>query len=236
MHKEFLSYHDDSTLLEGFLACPEKSGRYPLVLVSHAWAGRDEFACKKAESLAELGYAGFALDMYGKGKLGRSIEENSALMQPFMDDRNYLLRRIKAGLHFAKTLPQIDSKKMGGIGFCFGGLCILDLARSGEPLQGIVSFHGLLNRPEKMPSPSIQAKILAMHGYADPMGPVSEVNEFQLEMEKSGADWQMHIYGNTQHAFTNPNANDANLGLIYNPLAEQRSWQAMKNFFQEIFK
>lgn len=237
MKTEFHNYQDGKTLLEGYFARPQDQGRsFPLVLVSHAWSGRDDIACKKAEELAKLGYASFALDMFGKGVLGYSPEENAKLIKPFMDDRRLLLQRIQAALNFAKTLPQIDLQRIAVIGFCFGGLCALDLARSGAAIQGVVSFHGLLNRPEKLPTQSINAKILALHGYADPLCPAETLTAFQQEMELSAADWQIHIYGHTQHAFTNPHAKDTQLGLIYNPIAERRSWQSMKNFFQEIFE
>jgi dienelactone hydrolase len=123
---------------------------------------------------------------------------------------------------------------IGAIGFCFGGMCVLDLARDGTDLAGVVSFHGILNPPNN-PKKGIRAKILACHGFDDPMVPPDVVLNFQREMTDSGADWQMHIYGDTVHAFTNPNAHDPGFGTVYNKLAEARSWLAMRNFFKEIF-
>lgn len=236
MHNENLTYRHDQALLEGYLARPaDNSKSYPLVLIAHTWAGRDEFVCRKAEALAKLGYAGFALDMFGKDVRGHSVEENSRLIEPFMQDRRLLLQRIQSALHFAKTLPCVDTARVAAMGFCFGGLCVLDLARSGADIQGMVSFHGLLHPPKNLPSPTITAKILVLHGYSDPMGKPPMAAEFQAEMERVALDWQMHSYGHTQHAFTNPRADDANLGTVYNQNADRRSWQAMQNFFQEIF-
>ena len=236
MHTEWLTYFDDQTELSGYFTKPDNEKNYPLILIAHAWGGCDEFVCQKARNLSDLGYAAFALDMYGKGIRGSSVEENSRLMTPFMEDRDYLLKRIEAALKFSKELPNINPQKIGAMGFCFGGLCVLDLARSGAELKGVVSFHGLLNRPENEPIKNIPAKILALHGHADPMGPPEQVQRFQTEMEQAEADWQMHIYGHTMHAFTNPQANDQSLGLIYNASADQRAWQAMTSFFEEIFK
>ncbi len=230
-----LNYQDGDTTLEALIAFPETSEPAPLVLIAPAWAGRDQFACQKAEAIAKLGYIGFALDMYGNAKVGKSNAENSELMSPFMHDRKLLRQRITAALNTAKNLQQADTKKIAAMGFCFGGLCALDLARSGADILGVVSFHGLLSAPQNLPNEKIRAKILALHGFDDPMGPPQQVLAFANEMTNSKVDWQIHAYGNTQHAFTNPQAHDEKLGLIYDKLADSRSWQAMKNFFVEIF-
>jgi len=232
-----LNYLDGDSLLEAFFAYDDRfEGRRPAVLISHAWGGRDDFVKQKAEQLAELGYFAFALDMYGEGRTGQSIEENSALMQPFMDDRAVLQKRIKAAHYAVTLLPWVDDTQIAAIGFCFGGLCVLDLARSGAKLKGVVSFHGLLNKPEDLASDNpITAKVLALHGYDDPMTPPETLTAFADEMNTLNIDWQLHNYGKTQHAFTNPQANAPELGLIYNPIAEQRAWQSMKNFLEEIF-
>ncbi len=236
MQTKTLEYHDETTLLEGFYAFDDKQTtqtKKPLVLVSHDWSGCNDFARNKAKKLAELGYVGFALDMFGKGKLGTTNEEKGALIKPFMDDRRLLRQRIQAALTTAKKLPMVDPQKIAAIGFCFGGLCVLDLARSGAALCGVVSFHGLLNAPANLPNAAIQAKVLALHGYDDPMGPPEQVLSFAQEMTKSKADWQIHLYGNTMHAFTNPKAQDPSFGTVYAAAADHRSWQAMKNFFEE---
>ena len=165
-----VEYKDGDKVLEGFYAFDNsKQGPRPVVLISHAWLGRDSFVMDKARKLAGLGYVGFALDMYGKGILGKSRDENASLMQPFMADRKMLQNRIQAALNAVKQLPQVDINNIAAMGFCFGGLCVLDLARTGADIKGVVSFHGLLVKPENTQGIKIKAKILALHGRDDPM-------------------------------------------------------------------
>lgn len=235
MRNETVNYSHNDTKCEAYVAYPEGVGPFPTVLIAHAWAGRDEFACKKADALAELGYVGFALDMYGDAKIGSSNEENGQLIQPFIQDRQFLLDRISAAFNKAQELSAVDKNKMGVMGFCFGGLCALDLARSGAALKGAVAFHALLGAPENIKSGKITSKILSLHGHDDPMATPDHVLTFQTEMTNASADWQMHIYGNTKHAFTNPEANDPSLGTVYDQAADKRSWQAMLNFWEEVF-
>ncbi|MDD5123734.1 dienelactone hydrolase family protein, partial [Methylovulum sp.] len=168
-----VNYLDGCVVLEGFFAFDEAiQGRRPAVLINHARGGRDGFIAEKAEKLAKLGYLGFAVDMYGQGVLGTSQEENSRLMQPFMDDRAMLQKRIQAALSTVRLMPWVDDNKIAAIGFCFGGLCVLDLARTGADIKGVVSFHGLLGAPDNLAGQPIKAKVLALHGHDDPMGPV----------------------------------------------------------------
>ena len=231
-----VGYLDGEVLLEAFFAFDDSlSGRRPAVLINHTWVGRDDFVAEKAKKLAELGYVGFAVDMYGKGVLGSGAEENAKLMQPFMDDRQMLQKRMNAAFYAVKLMPWVDDSKIAAIGFCFGGLCSLDLARTGVDLKGVVSFHGLLAAPGNTQGNAIKAKILALHGHDDPMVPVEQVLAFEQEMTKAGADWQLHTFGNTMHAFTNPVANNPDFGTVYQPDADRRSWLAMENFLTEIF-
>jgi dienelactone hydrolase len=231
-----INYVDGDTLLEGFFAFDDAiQGQRPAVLVSHPWAGRSEFTEEKARELAKLGYVGFALDMYGAGKLGKTDEECSALMRPFMENRAMLQRRISAALANVRLLPWVDDKKMAAIGFCFGGLCVLDLARTGANVKGVVSFHGLLNAPTNLENPKISAKVLVLHGNDDPLVPPEHIAAFQKEMSEAGVDWQLHSYGNTVHAFTNPLASDFAAGYKFSPNANRRAFQAMENFLAEIF-
>lgn len=234
METRYIEYHDGDTLLEGYLAHDGSAGRKPAVLIAHAWGGRDEFECKKAEALAALGYVGFAMDNYGKGILGKSMEENSALMNPFVEDRAMLRKRLKAGLDAVADLDFVDSSRIAAIGFCFGGLCALDLARSGADVRGVVSFHGLFGAPENLPNEKIKAKVLALHGHDDPMVPPESVLALETEMTAAGVDWQVHAYGHAMHAFSVPGANMPDNGIQYNADADRRSWTAMKNFLEEI--
>lgn len=231
-----VAYMDGDVVLEAFFAFDDSlSGRRPAVLINHTWVGRDDFVAEKAKKLAALGYVGFAVDMYGKGVLGSDREENMRLMQPFMTDRAMLQQRMKAALATVKLMPWVDDSKIASIGFCFGGLCSLDLARTGVDIKGVVSFHGLLDAPGNTQGNAIKAKVLVLHGRDDPMNPAEQVLAFEREMTEAGADWQLHTYGHTMHAFTNPLANDPAFGTVYQPSADRRSWIAMQNFLAEIF-
>ena len=233
MKTETVNYQAKNIDLKGYVAFPDAENA-PLVLIAHTWAGKDEFVHQRAEDLAALGYVGFAVDMYGNGKVGADTAENESLMTPLVSDRDMLKDRIVSALNYGKSLPGVDSSRAAAIGYCFGGLVVLDLARSGEDLSGVVSFHGLL-MPSDISEKGIKAKVLVLHGERDPMVPLDMVDTFQKEMTEADADWQLHSYGGTYHAFTNPDANDPNLGTQFNQSANERSWQSMKNFFAEIF-
>jgi len=233
MKTEIVNYQAKNIDLKGYVAFPDAENA-PLVLIVHTWAGKDEFVHRRAEDLAALGYVGFAVDMYGNGKVGADTAENESLMTPLVSDRDMLKDRIVSALNFGKSLPGVDSSRVAAIGYCFGGLVVLDLARSGEDLSGVVSFHGLL-MPSDISEKGIKAKVLVLHGERDPMVPLDMVDTFQKEMTEASADWQLHSYGGTYHAFTNPDANDPSLGTQFNKSANDRSWQSMKNFFAEIF-
>lgn len=211
------------------------SGPRPGVLVAHAWAGRSEFEDRKAEQLAELGYVGLALDLYGKGNRGSNAEENAALMQPLLDDRALLQKRMGAALDQLGGQKDVDRTRLAAIGFCFGGLCVLDLARSGADVRGVASFHGLLSAPEKTSSADFVAKVLVLHGWLDPLATPAQVLDFSEEMAARNADWQLHAYGKAMHAFSNPAANDVDHGLLYDADADHRSWDAMRLFLGEVF-
>lgn len=237
MQTQFIEYRAGETILEGYLAYPERKESCPLVMIAHDWSGRNEFAQKQAEKLAAAGYAGFALDVYGKGLLGKTTEEKSQLMQPLLNDRALLRQRMLAAFHTARALPAIDVQRIAAMGFCFGGLCVLDLARSGAAVRGVVSMHGFFNAPPpSLPNETIHAKILAFHGAEDPMVPLTQITEFRAEMQQAKVDWQIHIFSNTVHGFTNPLANDPKLGTVYNPLAAERSWLVTQQFLEEIFQ
>ncbi|NNL88961.1 MAG: carboxymethylenebutenolidase [Marinicaulis sp.] len=229
-----LEYEIDGNTYEAIVAS-DGAGEKPGVLVCHAWAGRSDFEVGKAKALAELGYTGVAIDLYGKGVLGSSVEENQALMTPFMDDRTMLQGRLGTIVELVKCQREVDAGKVAIIGFCFGGLCALDAARSNNEVAGVVSFHGLLGAPGNT-ADKINAKILALHGWDDPMAPPGDVIALGKELTNANADWQLHGFGGVMHAFTNPAANDADFGTVYNADADRRSWIAMKNFMAESFE
>ncbi len=237
MHSGPYIYHHNEQQLHGYLAYHNAtSERRPTVLIAHDWTGQNAFARQKADELAHLGYVGFALDIYGEGKTGTTKEEKQALMSPFIANRRFLQERMQASLEAVKGLPMVDPDHIVIAGFCFGGLCALDLARTGTKIQGAVSFHGLLNAPETTTSSIINSNILVLHGYDDPMVRPDDVDAFCQEMTKAKANWQLHTYGQTQHAFMVPEAHDVSLGTIYQPQTANRAWQVFLNFLTEVFQ
>lgn len=232
-----IDYKHGDVDLEGHVAWDDAlQGKRPGVMIAHAWAGRSALENAKAEALAELGYVGFAMDNFGKGVLGRTTEENSALIQPFLEDRALLQSRLQNALATLRGLAEVDPTRVAAIGFCFGGLCVLDLARTGADVNGVVSFHGLFAAPGNTAGNKIRARVLALHGWDDPMATPDQVLNLAEELTSMQADWQIHAYGNTMHAFTNPEARDPKLGTVYNPLADRRSWNSMRDFLSEVFE
>lgn len=221
---------------EAFIAWDDaQAAPAPGVLVSHAWAGRTEFEEGKARWLAEQGYVGVAIDMYGKGIRGTTTEENAALMTPLVENRPKLQSRIAAALTVMREQPQVDAGRCAAMGYCFGGLCVLDLARCGGDVAGVISIHGLFNPPGNTAGTAISAKVLCLHGYDDPMAQPDSMQALAVELSEAGADWQIHAYGGTQHAFTNPQANDPAMGTVYSATADARATLAIRNFLAELF-
>ncbi len=214
---------------------PRIEGPKPAICIFPTWAGRDRFVEDQAKYLASLGYVGFAADLYGNGQVGNSNEECSKLMHPLVDNRDLLRQRVLAAFGAMKHLAIVDDSKMGALGFCFGGLCALDLARTGVAVLGVVSCHGLL-LPLAGTKANIQSKILVLHGHDDPMVSTEDVVSFEKEMTDAHVDWQVHIFGKTMHAFTNPKAAEPEKGLKYNAVSSKRGYLIMKLFFEEIFK
>jgi len=207
----------------------------PGVLISHAWGGRSDVEENKAAQLAELGYVGLAIDLYGIGIRGTNPEENAALMQPLLDDRPLLQQRMQLALSHCRKQKEVDSARMAAMGFCFGGLCVLDLARSGADILGVASFHGLFTPPGNTVENKIGAKVLVLHGWDDQLATPDKVLSLAEELTGAGCDWQIHGYGHTVHAFSNPNANDPANGNVYSPDADRRSWQNLQLFLAELF-
>lgn len=231
-----VEYHHDDTLLEGFLAWDTSADApRPTVLIAHMWGGRVPFVCDKAVELAGLGYTAFALDLYGKGVFGKDREDNARLSQPFIENRALTQQRMHAALDTARDQAEVDPERIAAVGYCFGGLCALELARSGAPITGAVSIHGLLRTADRSVSTdSIHAKVLLLHGERDPMADISALLAVQSELSAAGVDWQTVLFGHAMHAFTNPQANDPDFGTVFDANADRRSWQAMQSFLGEV--
>src|SRR5690625_395327 len=235
---EYLEYRDGDTVLEGYIAYnDEVTGERPCVLVAHDWTGRRAYAASGAEKMAELGYVGFALDLYGKGIIGKDgdTEGHSALMAPFVEDRALLRRRMWAALDAARQLSEVDSSNIAAMGDCFGGMAVLELARAGADVKRVARVNGMLGQSSVV-NQQIQAKVLCLHGHDDPMVPPDQVLAFETEMTEAGVDWQVHVYGGTMHAFTNPAANNPDFGTVYSATATRRAEQTLANFFRELFE
>ena len=233
---KYIEYMDGNHLLEGFMAWDDTVKiKKPGILVGHAWAGRSEFECKKAIELAAIGYVGFAFDIYGKGTRGKNRTENAALMKPFLINRELLQRRVMLALDVLSSQALVDSNKMATIGYCFGGLASLDMARCVADILGAVSLHGNLSSPSNTNGNKINAKILVLHGWKDPTVLPEDVVSFAKEMSAMSADWQLHAFGDAVHGFAKTGTNDPDHGMLYDEISDQRSWNSMRLFLTEIF-
>ena len=166
---------------------------------------------------------------------GGSKEENQKLMTPFVEDRDMLVDRLTAGMKTAAGLEQVNADKIAVCGYCFGGLCALDMARANTGVLGATAFHAILGQPNKPGSGKIAAKVLALQGFDDPMATPEDETAFGKEMSERDADWQMHVYGGVMHAFTNKQANDPDFGTVYDAQADKRSWRTFTGFLGELF-
>ena len=179
-----------------------------------------------------MGYVAFAIDMYGKGIRPKTPQEAAAQAGIYKQDRALMRARALAGLEVLRSNPLCDPKRVAAIGYCFGGTVVLEIARSGADVAGVVSFHGGLDTPTPADAKNIRCKVLVLHGGDDPHVPRKDVDAFEDEMRAAGVDWQLVVYGGAVHSFTNPAAgNDKSKGAAYNAEADSRSWEAMKAFF-----
>jgi len=227
-------YREGDTVCEGYLAYDDaKSGKRPGVLVAHEWGGCSPYMHKRCEMLAELGYVAFALDIFGKGIRAATFPDCERISKPYYEDRQLTRRRAKAGLDVLTGQANVDASRVATIGYCFGGIVVLELARSGADVKGSVAFHGQLSTPNPADAKNIKGKILILHGAIDPVVPPAEIAAFQKEMEDAKVDWQMNYYGSAVHTFTNWNLPTTGMPAAYNEKADKRSWLAMRNFFAE---
>lgn len=232
-----VEYRQDGTICQGYLAYDDAGrGQRPGVLVVPEWWGLNDFARQKAEQLAGLGYVALAADMYGQGRVTKDPQEAARLAGELRGNKPLLRARAQAALKALAGEPAVDPKRLGAIGFCFGGTTVLELAYSGAGLKGVVSFHGGLTAPQPAELKGIKTAILVLHGADDPHVSAADIAAFQEAMRQGGLDWQMVFFGGAVHAYMNPAAgSNKAAGVAYDARAARRSWRYMLDFFKEIF-
>lgn len=234
---ETVEYTQGDTKLEGFLAYDDSTkGPRPAVLVVHQWLGLTDYEKKRCEMLAKLGYVAFAVDIYGKGVRPKDYTEAGAEAGKYKNDRALLRARVNAGLDELKKNKLVDARRVAAIGYCFGGTTVIELARGGADVAGVVSFHGGLDSPTPADGKNIKCKVLACHGADDPFVPAKDLAAFEDEMRGAGVDWRLIKYGGAVHSFTDWKMDGSLKGAQYNERADKRSWEDMQQFFGEIFK
>lgn len=228
-----VGYRADDLDCEAYVARPTGPGANPAVLIAPTVRGPTALEYARADALAEQGYTGIVIDHYGRHRrdLGDAAFE---LMNALLADRARLRRQLLGTLAFVRSLEGVDVDRIAIIGYCFGGLCALDLARTGtDAIRGAVSIHGIFSKPDLGAQPLIKAKLLVLHGWDDPLAPPADVLALAEELTAAGADWQLHAYGHTVHGFTNPGANMPGR-VLYNETADRRASAAIDTFLSEV--
>jgi dienelactone hydrolase len=236
IHTETVTYKQGDTTLKGYLAYDDTlAGKRPGVLVVHEWWGLNDYARRRAEALAAEGYVAFAADMYGAGRTTTHPDEAGQWSQAVQQNQEAGMHRFMAAYELLAHNPRVDAERIAAIGYCFGGGVVLAMAGAGVDLDGVVSFHGALPTAP-FEKGKVKAKVLVCHGSGDDFVTPEQVQTFQSNLDAAGADWQMIVYGDAEHSFTNPDAGKAGMEqLVYDPAADRRSWRAMLAFFDEIF-
>jgi dienelactone hydrolase len=236
--EQVVNYQHGGTALQGVMAYDDAmTGRRPGVLVVHEWWGMNNYVKQRVRQLAELGFVAFALDMYGKGRVTEHPKQASEWMTETTQNVAFWQDRAKAGLAVLRSEERTDPERIAAIGYCFGGATVQQLAYTGVSLKGVVSFHGTPIPPPADASKRVKAAILINHGAADPFVKPEQVQAYLAAMGASDLNWEMNFYGGAKHGFTNPGAGDYGLAaLAYNRTADERSWAAMRQFFDEIFR
>ena len=234
LETEQIVYRDGDASLNGFLAIDtDRAGRRPGVLVVHGGAGVDDHARGRAGRFAEAGFVAFACDMYGEGVTGNRdrIMHQIALLR---GDRAAIVRRIQAAIEILSSRPEVDGR-IAAVGYCFGGMIVLEYARSGAAISGVVSVHGSLGTTSPAEASSIRARILVCHGALDPHVPMAQVTAFAEEMKDACADYQLVVYANAMHGFTHETATGQQPGVLYHAQTDARCSVAIQQFFNELF-
>lgn len=240
IHGQEVSYSDNGTLLEGYLAHDASAtDARPGVLVIHEWWGHNEHAREQARRLARLGYVALAVDMYGDGQLAEHPDDAGQFASQIRDNRDLMLQRFQAADGFLRSLHSVDDSRIAAIGYCFGGSVVLEMARSGADLQAVASFHGSLGTEHPATAGEVQARILVLHGNDDPMVPPEQVQAFKNEMDAAGVDYRFVGYDGASHSFTNPDA-DAKaeafgMPIGYDADADADSWAELTRLLAKTF-
>ncbi|BBX15735.1 carboxymethylenebutenolidase [Mycolicibacterium duvalii] len=239
MHQSSLRHslddrHFDTVLVRDDVR-DDGAGTPPTVLVFHGMEGRSDAQLDIATRLARAGYQAVAVDLFGEDVSAGGIDATGAAMTAFLADREALARRLAAVYDALVSGPDVDAGRVAAVGFCFGGLCVLDLARAGHPLVAVASFHGLLTPPPHAPPRPVTAKVIVFHGWDDPFAPPDDVVALGREFSGRGIDWQLHAFGNTMHAFMAPFADDPARGVLFSESASRRAWASLERFLAESF-
>ena len=237
IHTETVEYKQGDAVLEGYLAYDTAlKGPRPGVLIVHQWKGLTDYEKKRAGMLAQLGYNVFALDIYGKGIRPQSSQEAGAQAGKYKGNRDLLRLRAQAGLAVLQKQALTDPQRVAAIGYCFGGTTVIELARNGADIAGVVSFHGGLDSPHPADGKNIKCKVLALHGADDPHVSAKDLAAFEDELRQAKVDWELVKYGGAVHSFTDWGMDGSMKGAKYDEKADKRSWNDMKAFFAECFR
>jgi dienelactone hydrolase len=230
-----VAYRDGNEQLEGYLAAPVDARSCPGVLVVPSWLNINDSICCRADRLANLGYAAFVVDLFGVGVGPGPPQSPLEVVGPFLKDRMQFRRRLFAALDAFRQRPECAQDRVAAIGYCIGGCGVLELARAGAPLRGVVSLHGILTAPIRAARNTVIAKILVLHGDADPVVPFEQLTTFREEMRSAEANWELAIYGGARHSFTGEGVPDhASPEAGLHAQSEVRSWQAALEFLAEV--
>jgi dienelactone hydrolase len=232
-----VAYRDHSQQLEGYLAAPVDAQQCPGVLIVPSWLNITDSICRRADRLADLGYAAFVVDLFGVGIRPGPPQSPLEVVGPLLKDRIKLRRRLFSALDAFRQRPECAQDRIAAIGYCIGGCGVLELARAGAPLRGVVSLHGLLAAPIPAQAKTILAKVLVLHGDADPLATFEQLTQFRDEMRSAGANWELVIYGSAKHSFTGEGTVDqASPEAGLHPQSEERSSRAMLDFLGEVLE
>jgi dienelactone hydrolase len=236
MHQEVIQYSAAGANCEGTICYDNRvPGKKPTVLIAHAFEGKTDHYVQQAKKIAQQGYTGIAIDMYGEGKTASDLEGCLALYTPVSTNRVLCRQRLLDTYEWVQSLDFVDTKNIAMMGYCFGGLCALDLARTGSPIKAAISIHGSFEKPKL--ECQMTSSVLILHGYNDPQVPFNSFPGLAQELDSYGIDWQAHFYSETQHAFTDPQAEKIapELGRKYNPTSCKRAWESSMNLLRTVF-